>query len=220
MRLDTQIKRNVEEELRWDPNIDVNDIIGVAVKDGIVTLTGFVRRYNDIFEAEGAAKHVAGVIGVVNDLELRLPGEDERPDTDIANDAIAMLKIHLRDAAEHIKVSVSNGWVTLEGHVQWNHQRTAAENAVRFLKGVKGVDNLIGLQPQGVPVDIKRKIEDAFERSADIDAKRITVAANGGDVVLKGTVPSWAKREKAERIAWAAPGVVSVDNRITMAESE
>ena len=99
MRLDTQIKRNVEEELRWDPNIDVNDIIGVAVKDGIVTLTGFVCRYNDIFEAEGAAKHVAGVIGVVNDLELRLPGEDERPDTDIANDAIAMLKIHLRDAA-------------------------------------------------------------------------------------------------------------------------
>ena len=147
MRSDSDIKRDVEDELRWDPNIDPTDI-AVAVKSGVVTLTGFVRSYAEKFATERAAKRVEGVVGVANDLEVRLPQTDERPDPEIARDVVANLKIWLPSSWEHIKAIVKNGWVTLEGEVEWNYQREYAERAVRWIKGVRGVSNLIRLQPR------------------------------------------------------------------------
>jgi osmotically-inducible protein OsmY len=217
MRPDSEIKRDVEDELRWEPNVDPTDI-AVAVKNGVVTLTGFVRSYAEKFAAERAVKRVTEVVGVANDLEVRLPQTDERPDPEIAREVVANLKIWLPSSWEHIKAVVKNGWVTLEGEVEWNYQRDYAERAVRWIKGVKGVSNLIRLQPrlEPKPVEIKQKIEEAFRRSALVDANRITVEAHGGDVVLRGTVRSWAEREEAERAAWLASGVTRVDNRIAV----
>jgi osmotically-inducible protein OsmY len=215
MQSDADIKRDVEDELLWDPDIDSTDI-AVAVKNGVVTLSGFVKSYNDKLEAETAAKHIAGVVGVANDIEVRLPAVDQRPDPEIARDAVAAIQNQLPVSGRTIKVIVKNGWITLEGEVEWNSQREMVENAVRWLKGVKGVSNHIQLNPLVAPTEIKRKIEEAFRRSAEIDANRITVEANGGEVILKGTVRSWAERQEAERAAWAAPGVVKVDNRIVI----
>jgi osmotically-inducible protein OsmY len=217
MRSDSDIKRDVEDELRWDPNIHADDI-AVAVKSGVVTLTGFVTTYTQKFAAERAAKRVAGVVGLANDLEVRLPGVDARPDPEIARDVAAELRIWLPHFQENIKPVVKNGWVTLEGEVEWNYQREYAERAVRWIKGVKGVSNLIRLKPRTAPspTEIKRSIEEAFRRSALIDANRVTVEANGGEVVLKGAVRSWSERQEAERAAWAAPGVFKVDNRIVV----
>jgi osmotically-inducible protein OsmY len=218
MKSDNDIKRDVEDELRWDPNIDPTDI-AIAVKSGVVTLTGFVRSYAEKFAAERAAKRVAGVVGVANDLEVRLPTADQRPDPQIAREAVENLKTWLPRSWEHIKAIVQNGWVTLEGEVEWNYQREYAEPAVRWIKGVRGVSNLIRLQPrlEPKPVEIKQKIEEAFRRSALVDASRITVETQGGEVVLRGTVRSWAERQEAERAAWLAPGVTRVDNRIAVA---
>lgn len=215
MKSDSEIKRDVEAELAWDPDIESTDI-GVSVKDGVVTLTGFVRSYSQKLMAESDAKKVSGVIAVANDIEVRLPVLDERPDPDIARDAVTALKHELPYSYEKFKVVVKNGWITLEGAAEWNYQRTRAEEAVRHVRGVKGVSNLITLKPAAKPTEIKSKIEAAFRRSAELDAKSITVEANGSEVILKGTVRSWAERKEAERAAWQAPGVTKVDNRITI----
>jgi osmotically-inducible protein OsmY len=215
MRLDSDIKRDVEDELRWDPDIDATDI-GVAVHNGVVALTGFVRSYGQKTEAERDAKRVAGVVGVANDIEVRLPVLDERPDPDIVRDAVSALKSELPFSSEYIKVVARDGWLTLEGAVEWNYARERAESSVKRIRGVKGVTNSITLKPKAAPQEIRRKIEDAFRRSAELDASRITVEANGSEVILRGTVKSWAERQEAERAAWAAPGVTKVDNRIAI----
>jgi osmotically-inducible protein OsmY len=215
MRSDSEIKRDVEEELRSAPDIDASDI-AVSAANGVVTLAGFVHSFIEKRDAERAAKRVSGVLGVANDLKVSLRGIDARPDPDIARDAVAMIKTRLPLSWENIKVTVKDGWVTLEGELEWNYQRESAEAAVRWVQGLKGVTNLIKLRPGVAPSEIKRKIEEAFRRSAEVDANRITVEAVGGDVILKGTIRSWAERQEAERVAWSAPGVVSVDNRLVI----
>jgi osmotically-inducible protein OsmY len=174
MRSDSEIKRDVEEELRWDPDLDATDI-GVSVSGGVVTLTGFVRSYGEKREAEVAAKRVAGVSGVANDIAVHLPGSDERPDPDIAREAVRQIRLRAPEAAERIRVIVKDGWLTLQGEAEWNYQRERAETAVRYIKGVKGVSNLIRVRPRVSPEQVKRQIEGAFRRSAEIDANRITV---------------------------------------------
>jgi osmotically-inducible protein OsmY len=215
MRSDSEIERDVKEELEWDPDLNATDI-AVSVKNGVVTLTGFVRSYTDKYEAEAATKRVAGVVGVANDIEVRMPSVDERPDPEIAREAVAAITSQLPISSEHIKVVVKNGWVTLEGQVEWQYQRNTAESAVRRIKGVKGVTNLIQLEPRAQPEDIKRKIQEAFRRSAELDANRIQVETHGREVILKGTVRSWIEREEAERVAWSAPGVTKVEDRIVV----
>jgi osmotically-inducible protein OsmY len=213
MRSDSEIERDVREELKWDPDLDASDI-AVSVKKGVVTLAGFVKSFTGKYEAEAAAKRVAGVTAVANDIEVRMPSVDERPDPEIARDAVAAIKSQLPVSSEHIKIVVKNGWVTLEGQVEWQYQRQTAENAVRRIKGVKGVSNVIQLKPRAQPDEIKRKIQEAFKRSAEVDANRIMVETNGGEVILKGTVRSWIEREEAERVAWSAPGVTKVVDQI------
>ena len=215
MKSDSEIERDVKEELQWDPDLDATNI-AVTVKDGVVTLAGFVKSYTDKYEAEVAAKRVTGVAAVANDLEVRMPSVDERPDPDIARNAVAAIKSQLPISSEHIKIVVKNGWVTLEGQVEWQYQKNTAENAVRRIKGVKGVSNRIALKPRAEPGELKNKILEAFRRNAEIDANRIQIEASGSEVILKGTVRSWIEREEAERIAWSAPGVTKVEDRIVV----
>ena len=215
MKSDDDIKREVENELHADPDISAADI-AVAVKNSVVTLAGFVRSYGQKRQAEIDAKRVAGVIGLVNAIEVRLPLISKRPDPEIARDAVAALQREVPSLIERIKVIVKEGQVTLEGDVEWNFQRVNAEEAVFRLRGIKGITNLISLKPQATASDIKRKIEEALKRSAARDSQRVNVTANGREVTLDGTVRSWAEREEAERAAWASPGVTQVYNRIAV----
>jgi osmotically-inducible protein OsmY len=215
MKNDVDIKRDVENELRWDPEIDPTDI-GVAVKNGVVTLTGFVRSYTAKFHAEREAKRITGVLGIANDIEVRLPTDDERPDPDIARDVVAAIKAELPVAFQHIRVLVSKGFVTLEGEVEWNYQKEWAERAAGRVKGVRSVFDRIQVKPNVPAAAVKEKIEQALKRHAELEAKSITVDVNGSEVTLRGKVRSWAEREEAEHAAWRAPGVTKVINQIAI----
>lgn len=215
MRTGEDIKRDVEYELKWDPDIDASDI-GVAVKDGAVTLSGFARSFRQRRKAEEDATRVRGVKGVANDIEVRLPLINKRPDPEIVREIIAQLKAELPYASDDIKAIVRDGLVTLKGEVEWDYQRHRAADTALRVSGVTGLANEIEVKPKIKPDDLKRKIDDAFKRNAEVDAQHITVEAEGNKVVLRGKVRSWAEREEAERVAWLAPGVMQVDNRITV----
>jgi osmotically-inducible protein OsmY len=214
-RTDAQIQSDVLAELKWEPRVLPNEI-GVAVKGGVVTLTGWVDSYTKRWAAEEAAHRVRGVKAVANDIEVRLAHADERTDADIAAAAVRALEWDAFVPIEKLDVTVSKGWVTLKGEVEWHFQKEDAEKVVRRLTGVKGVSNLITIKSRATPLELKRKIEDALVRTAKTDAQQITVEVDGSKVILKGTVRSLAEKEEAARQAWAAPGVTSVDNRITI----
>jgi len=184
------------------------------VNDGIVTLTGQVSLYAEKFEAERAAKRVYGVRAVANDIEVKVPGPHQRTDSEIAAAALNTLKWNASVPEEKVQLTVRDGWITLEGMLEGQHQKEAADQAVRKLIGARGVTNLIVIKPTASAADIKSKIEAAFRRSADVDSQGIKVETRNGTVILKGKLASFTEREEAERAAWAAPGVAKVDNQI------
>jgi VCBS repeat-containing protein len=179
-------------------------------------LDGFVHNYYERMQAERAVKRVKGVAGVANEIQVRLRSGDGLSDPEIARAAVAALKASLPEASENIKVVANQGRLTLEGSVEWNFQRQQAEAAVRHLKGVTSVSDLVHVKPRAEPQQIKRRIEEAFRRSAEVDAEHVAVLARDGQVTLSGTVRSWAERDEAQRTAWSAPGVTQVRNEITV----
>ncbi|HSK79017.1 MAG TPA: BON domain-containing protein [Thermoanaerobaculia bacterium] len=212
---DVGLQQNVLNELKWEPSIHAAEI-GVAVKDGVVTLTGTVDSYSQKMAVEKAAKRVRGVLAVAEEIEVRIPSATRRTDADIARAALNALQWHIEVPDERIQVKVEDGWVTLDGDVDWNFQRDAAMDAVRDLIGVRGVTSLINVKPKVKVREIKAEIGEAFKRHAELDAHRITVDATDGKVTLSGKVHSWMERDEAARIAWAAPGVSTVQNHISV----
>jgi osmotically-inducible protein OsmY len=215
MGKDSQLQSAVMDELRWEPSINAADI-GVAAKEGVVTLTGFVRSYPEKQSAERAAKRVAGVKAVAEEIEVHLPGIYERTDAEVAKSAVTALAWNVTVPRDSVKVMVEHGWVTLEGEVNWQYQREAAEDAVRHLSGVKGVSNLVQIKAIVDTVHLKANIEQALIRNAQFDARQINVEAVNGKVILRGQVRSWAEKEEAEHVAWSAPGVTKVENAVTV----
>ncbi|WP_051006777.1 BON domain-containing protein, partial [Nitrolancea hollandica] len=211
------MQQDVFDELAWDARVQPNEV-GVIVKDGIVTLTGWVDSYAKKWAAEEDALRVRGVKAVANEIEVRLPGEAQRTDADLARDVTQALEWDAFVPIDKLDITVSNGWVTLRGEVDWEFERKDAERVVRRLKGVRGVSNLITVRPRikPSPDEVQRKIREALVRDAETDAKRITVDVEDGRVILEGTVRSWAEKEEAERVAWSAPGVQDVDDRISV----
>jgi osmotically-inducible protein OsmY len=213
--LDIELRQNVMDELTWEPMVDPAEI-GVAVTDDVVTLSGYVDSYSEKMAAERAAKRVYGVTAVANEIEVKLPGLMERTDPEIAGAARDALNWSTLVPGAKITVTVQNGWLKLEGKVDWQFQRTEAEDIVRNLTGVKGVTNLISIQEKPKPVQIESDIEKALKRSAEVDARRIWVETDDGRVILHGNVRSWLERREAEDAAWAAPGVTRVENEISV----
>jgi osmotically-inducible protein OsmY len=213
---DKRLQEDVVHELWWEPSLNASDI-GVSCADGVVTLRGNVRSYAERVRAERVAQRVFGVTAVVNDVQVRLTDEHTRTDTEIAEAAVTALKWNTLVPAGRVAVLVANGWITLTGAVSWQYEKDAAARAVRYLPGVKGVVNNVTVRPHVDATDVRDKIEAAFRRSAEIDARRITVTAKDGKVTLSGNVPSWAVRNEAERAAWAAPGVREVDDQLAVA---
>ena len=212
-RSDLDIQSDVLDELNWTENVKANEI-GVAAKEGVVTLSGAVESYLARQSAQDAALRVRGVHAVANEIEVRLHASAERADSDLALAILNALKWDAVIPSDTLEVTVAHGFVTLKGQVEWYYQREAAGRVVQRLAGVKGVTNLISVAVHAAPEDIKQHIERALVRSAEVDANTITVSVEGNVAILKGTVRSFAEKVAAGRTAWLAPGIVTVDNQI------
>ncbi len=217
MKTDKQLQCDVLDELQYDPSVDASKI-GVVVQNGIVSLSGTVASYAETYRAIHAAERVAGVKAVTNGIKVELPSMHKRDDADIAQVVVNALKWHVWVPHDAIKVKVEQGWVTLEGSVDAKFRRESADDAVRYLTGVKGLTNLITVkQPAINSSEVKTKIENALRRATEEEAKLINVEVKGDIVILRGQVRSWAERSNAESAAWAAPGVGQVEDHLTIA---
>jgi osmotically-inducible protein OsmY len=212
---DKDIQKDITDELAWEPSLR-NDDIAVGVREGVVTLGGFVDSYGDKSKAERVAGRVKGVKAVADELEVKLPTGSERADPDVARAALDALQWNISVPHDRIQVKVEKGWLTLEGQVDWYYQKQAAERAVRYLRGVRGVFNLITLSARTTPRDVKKRIKDALHRGVEFDAERITVEVEGSKAILEGTVRSYAEMKDAARAARNAPGITEVDNRLAI----
>jgi len=213
----TQLQTDVLQELKFEPSIDAAGI-GVTAKDGIVSLTGYVKSYAEEYTAVHAAERVTGVKAVTDELKVDLPSFHVRNDEDIAKAVIHALQWDVWVPRDRIKAKVADGWVTLDGEVDFKYQQNAAENAVRNLTGVRGVTNLVAIKkPAVMPSEVKANIEYALRRAAEVDAEHITVKVVDDKVILKGNVSSWAERSEAERVAWSTPGVRTVEDDLVIA---
>ena len=215
MRTNTQLQKAVLAELEWEPRLDASKV-GVATLDGVVTLTGSVPSYPEKIAAERAVKRVAGVKGIANDLEVHLPGSSQRGDTELAQAALQALQRDVMIPTDRVTVRVSHGWLTLEGNVEQEYQRNAAERAVRHIRGLRGCDNNIELKPRVTETQVKQRIEAALKRRAEFDAHQVKVAVAGGKVTLNGVVRSWREHDDALNAAWDAGGVSAVEDALTI----
>ena len=213
MKDDILIQNNVISELKWEPRVNAA-AIGVSVKDGIVTLNGYVSSFTEKLAAEKVASAVVGVKGVAQELKVKLPQAFERDDADIAEAAVNALEWNTLVPDDRIKVEVQDGMAVLSGEVDWEYQRAAAHDAVCCLLGVKGVTNEISINPSVSPKDVKSKIQGAFQRHSILDAKHIVIESVGSKVILNGTVHSWTEKQEAASAAWSAPGVSDVENNL------
>lgn len=210
---DTDLRDRVERQLDWEPEITSTDL-GVATNNGVVTLTGFVDNYAEKLAAERVALRTYGVRAVANEIQVK--PLFKKTDADIASEALNALQARVDVPNEKLKLTVKDGWITLEGNVDWYFQKNAAEFAVKYLSGVKGVTNGIKLKPQVSTSEVKDKIEEALKRNAEVDARRISVQAADGKVTLRGNVRTWFEKDEAATAAWGAPGVTEVSNQISV----